>query len=81
MTIKNLNLINVRYFHMPVPSPPTAFYHDMLLTEHWAITVDSSLRRDMSRLLYGKGLTFFNSSYAMRFYYSSGTIKNKEHQV
>ena len=67
---------------MPVPSPPTAFYHDMLLTEHWAITVDSSLRRDMSRLFYGKGLTFFNSSYAMRFYFSSYcTIKNKAHQV
>ena len=71
MPMNNLNLTNARYFHMPVPSPPTAFYHDMLLTEHWAITVDSSLRRDMSRLLYGKGLTFFNSSYAMRFYFSS----------
>ena len=64
---------------MPVPSPPTAFYHDMLLTEHWAITVDSSLRRDMSRLLYGKGLTFFNSSYAMRFNFSS--LYNQEQRA
>jgi len=56
-----------RFFHMPVPSPTTAFYHDMLLTEHWAIAVDSSLRRDSSRLLSGKSLTFFNSSYNMRF--------------
>ena len=53
---------------MPVPSPPTAFYHDMLLTERFAIVVDSSLRRDSSRLLSGKALTFFNSSYNMRFH-------------
>ena len=58
-----------RYFHMPVPSPPTAFYHDMLLTKRWAIVVDSSLRRDTSRLLSGKSLAFFNSSYNMRFQY------------
>ena len=62
-----------RYFHIPVPSPPTAFYHDMLLTEHWAIIVDSSLRREPSRLLFGKGLAFFNSSYNMRFRVSTIT--------
>ena len=55
-----------RYFHMPVPSPPAAYYHDSLLTERWAIVVDSSLRRDSSRLLSGKSSTFFNSSYNMR---------------
>ena len=63
----------IRYFHIPVPSPPTAFYHDMLLTEHWAIIVDSSLRREPSRLLFGKGLAFFNSSYNMRFRVSTIT--------
>ena len=58
-----------RYFHMPVPSPPAAYYHDSLLTERWAIVVDSSLRRDASRLLSGKSTTFFNSSYNMRWKY------------
>ena len=72
----------IRYFHIPVPSPPTAFYHDMLLTEHWAIIVDSSLRREPSRLLFGKGLAFFNSSYNMRFRVSTITkdIKRYQHQ-
>ena len=29
---------------MPTPSPVSAFYHDMLLTEHYAIVPDVSLR-------------------------------------
>ena len=64
-----------RFFHMPVPSPTTAFYHDMLLTKRWAIAVDSSLRRDSSRLLSGRGITFFNSSYSMRSWDSTNTHK------
>ena len=64
-----------RYFHMPVPSPPAAYYHDILLTERWAIVVDSSLRRDSSRLLSGKSTTFFNSSYNMRSFLGYKYIK------
>jgi carotenoid cleavage dioxygenase len=56
-----------RYFHLPVPSPPAAFHHDMVLTDHHAVTVDPSLRRDTARLLAGRGATFFDPDYKMRF--------------
>ena len=56
-----------RYFHIPTTYPSAAFYHDMLLTENYAIFVDSSLRRDFSRFVKFQRMIFFNSTYNMRF--------------
>ena len=56
-----------RYFHIPTPYPSSAFYHDMLLTENFAIFVDSSLRKDFSRFTRFQRMIFFDSTYNMRF--------------
>ena len=56
-----------RYFHIPTPFPSAAFYHDMQLTENYAIFVDSSLRKDFSRFVKFQSKIFFNSTYNMRF--------------
>lgn len=44
-----------------------AFVHDMFLTKKYAIVVDGSVRTAGSRLLYGKGLTFFDETKNLRF--------------
>ena len=56
-----------RYFHIPTPYPSAAFYHDMLLTENYAIFIDTSLRKDFSRFVKFQRMIFFNSTYNMRF--------------
>lgn len=52
---------------IPVPGPLAAFYHDMFLTEHYAIIVHSSLRRDPARLARGHSLNYFDASEPLRF--------------
>ena len=45
----------------------TAMVHDMLLTPNYAIVIDGSVRTDGSRLISGKGMTFFNQERPLRF--------------
>ena len=44
-----------------------SFVHDMFLTKKYAIVIDTSLRIDTKRLLFGNGLTFFDETKVMRF--------------
>ena len=44
-----------------------AFVHDMFLTKKYAIVIDGSIRTEASRLLYGKGMTFFDKTKPLRF--------------
>ena len=39
----------------------------MFLTKKYAIVIDTSLRIDVKRLLFGKGLTFFDETKVLRF--------------
>ena len=52
---------------IPVPGQPSAFYHDMFLTEHYAIVVHSSLKRDPARLAAMKGINYFDAAEPLRF--------------
>ena len=56
-----------KYLQIPVPSPPAAFYHDMFLTENYAIFFHSSLKKDVSRLAKMESLTFFDSNSPLSF--------------
>ena len=56
-----------KYLQIPVPSPPAAFYHDMFLTENYAIFFHSSLKKDTSRLAKMKGITFFDKQSNLSF--------------
>ena len=44
-----------------------SFVHDMFLTEKYAIVIDTSLRIDVKRLVFGKGITFFDETKHLRF--------------
>jgi carotenoid cleavage dioxygenase len=52
---------------IPVPGHASALYHDMFLTEHYAVMVHSSLRRDPARLVAGKGVHYFAETEPLRF--------------
>ena len=56
-----------RYLQIPVPSKAAAFYHDMFLTETFAIVPHSSLKKDSARLAKGLGVNYFDNSQMLAF--------------
>ena len=56
-----------QYLEIPVPGKPAAFYHDMFLTESYAIVPHSSLKKDSSRLAKGLGINYFDDSQMLTF--------------
>jgi carotenoid cleavage dioxygenase-like enzyme len=58
---------NQTRLQIPVLGKAAAFYHDMFLTENYAVVVHSSLRRDPSRLLSGQSINYFDASEPLYF--------------
>ncbi len=53
---------------IPIPGQTAAaFYHDMFLTENYAVVIHSSLRRDTARLAAMKGVNYFDANEPLQF--------------
>ena len=65
--VLNANGSPQKYLQIPVPTPQAAFYHDMFLTENYAIFFHSSLKKDTKRLAKGESFTFFDEKSPLSF--------------
>ena len=63
----NVSGMNRTRLQIPVPGRPAAFYHDMFLTENYAVVVHSSLKRDPARLARGQSINYFDETEPLRF--------------